>query len=76
MSHYSKLIAAHTGADETTAVLIEELMRSDRTGLDGLSVPEFTTAAYSALYQAREMATAGMLRGWCEAMGVAAPMWA
>jgi hypothetical protein len=76
MSHYSKLITSQTGADETTAALVEELMRSDRTGLDGLSVPEFTATAYSALYEARVMATAGMLRAWCAAKGLAAPAWA
>jgi hypothetical protein len=76
MSHYSKLIAAQTGADETTAALVEELMRSDRTALDGLSVPEFTAAAHRALREAIEMAAAGMLRGWCKAMGLAAPGWA
>lgn len=72
---YKEAIAASVGTtDLATLALIEDLMRAERTGLDGLSREQFRTAARRAMADAQLMAAAGELRGYCEALGLALPM--
>ena len=50
--------------DPATLALVEELMRADRTSLDGLSRAEFARAAREAAAEAAELHAAGrLLRG-------------
>jgi hypothetical protein len=73
MSHYSNSIDDRTRCDSATAVLLEELMRGERTGLDGLTLAEFDTAIVQALADAAELAQSGLLAGYCSALGIETP---
>jgi hypothetical protein len=71
---YAALIAETTGTtDPATVTLVEELMRSERTALDGLSPAEFTAAVGQALTDAAALARAGLLASYCDALGIAVP---
>jgi hypothetical protein len=71
---YANLISAQTGStDPATVELIEELMRADRTALDDLTPAEFAAAVIDAVADAAELEAAGMLTGYCRALGIAVP---
>lgn len=73
VSHYSELISDLTGVPADTAVLVEELMRGERTALDSMTVPEFERAAHDALREARELEQLGMLGDFCDALQIPVP---
>ncbi len=73
MSHYANLIIEKTGCDEDTADLIEELMRSERTALDGLDDAQFDAAIAEAVEDAGNMAAADELDFYCQAMDIEVP---
>jgi hypothetical protein len=74
MHPYARLIADTIGSDDTAALaVVEDIMRTDRTGLDGLSRPEFVALAREAHGDMRAMGAAGMLAGYCKARGLAVP---
>ena len=76
---YAALIAQDTRtADPATVALVEDLMRSERSTLDGLSRDEFTRLARRSYRDARAWASCGAVDGitladYCEAMGLAYP---
>lgn len=75
MGTYKERIAAVIGTtDLPTLALVEELMRTDRTGLDGLSRSEFDALARQSYTDARLMAEAGQISMYCEALGLVVPM--
>lgn len=73
MSPYAKLIADQTGAAPDAVALIEDLMRTDRTGLDHLTRAEFAAAVIEAVRDAAELEAAGMLAFYCNAVGIPVP---
>lgn len=74
MGTYKERIAAVIGAaDLPTLTLVEELMRTDRTGLDGLTGAQFDLLARKSYGDAQLLAAAGELRTYCEALGLAVP---
>jgi hypothetical protein len=74
MSHYGRLICEITGTtDPATADLIENLMRSERTGLDGLDERQFRDAVIEAVADAAELDRSGQLAMYCGAMGLTVP---
>lgn len=71
---YSTLIAEAIGtADPATLAVVEELMRTDRTGLDGLTRSQFDREARLAFSDMALMAAAGALPEYCEALGLEMP---
>ena len=74
MSSYAKLIGEAIGTtDPATLALVEELMRADRTALDGLTRPAFIRAARDTYADAAMLAAAGELGMYCEALGLTTP---
>lgn len=66
---YAAMIAEEIGTDHAGAlVLIEDLMRQDRTGLDGLTPAEFRRVAVAAVVDAWELARAGELAFYVHAL--------
>lgn len=71
---YGKLIAEAIGtADPATVAVVEELMRTERTGLDGLTRGQFDREARIAFADMALMAAAGELSGYCQAFGLDVP---
>lgn len=71
---YDKLIANAIGTtDPTIAVVVEEIMRDGRSGLDGLNVTEFNRAARQAYGDVKVLAVAGCLGEYCDALGIETP---
>jgi hypothetical protein len=74
MSPYASKIAQRLGTDDAaTVALVEELMRSDRTALNGLTPAEFDAAIIEAMADAQDLQDAGQLAAWCAAYGLAVP---
>lgn len=77
MSHYQRYIAEAIGVqDQPTLALVEELMRTDRTGLDGLDPKAFAALALQSLSDARGLHYDGQLAFYCGALGLDLPAWA
>ena len=77
MSFYAKAIAAAIDSnDEPTVALVEEIMRTDRTGLDGLSAAQFSALARRSARDVTELHLSGELTMYCDALGLTLPSWA
>ena len=71
---YATLIASAVNTtDPATVAVVEELMRTDRTALDGLSNAQFNRAARTAFADMVLLASAGALAEYCEAFDLAVP---
>jgi hypothetical protein len=71
---YAREIARAIGTeDPATLAVVEELMRTDRTGLDGLRAAEFTVLARQAHRDMHTLDAAGALIEYCDALGLAVP---
>ena len=68
---YATLIAEAIGTDNpATLSVVEELMRTDRTGLDGLNRVQFIAEARAAFADMQLMSAAGALDEYREALGL------
>lgn len=78
MSHYQELIReaiASTGdtrTDDATCAIVEDLMRTNRSGLDHLSRDEFMAEAAGWLAEV----DAPFVRDYCDALQLEVPQWA
>ncbi len=71
---YATLIAsAINTADPAVVAVVEELMRTDRTALDGLSLAQFNREARTAFADMVLLAAAGALTEYCEAFELDVP---
>lgn len=74
MLGYQELIgAAVDTTDIATIKVVEDIMRAERTALDGLSPAQFTRAARTAYADVIALAGAGHLVEYCEALGLDVP---
>ena len=74
MSSYSDLIGQAIRRDNpATLAVVEEIMRTERTGLDGLTKARFDHAARLAYADVQLLAAAGMLADYCDALGLDMP---
>jgi|AAFX01.1.fsa_nt_gi hypothetical protein len=68
---YATLIAEAIGTDNpATLSVVEELMRTDRTALDGLSRAQFIAEARAAFADMQMLAAAGALDEYRDALGL------
>ena len=59
--------------DEDLAQLVEDMMRSGRSGLDNLSPAEFTSLTRLSLGLVLELVEAGEIDTYCELIGLNTP---
>ena len=72
---YDKLIAKAIGATyPPTVKVVEEIMRVDRSGLDGLSTAEFVKEARTAYKTMLLLERVGVLAEFCEAFDLQLPV--
>ncbi len=68
---YAMLIAEAIGTDNpATLSVVEELMRTDRTALDGLNRAQFIAEARAAFADMQMLAAAGALGEYRDALGL------
>lgn len=81
MSHYQELIreaiasTSSTRTDDATCALVEDWMRIDRSGLDGLSRSEFDALATGCFLDSLAADTE-FIRHYCEVSLLDVPEWA
>jgi hypothetical protein len=71
---YASLIGNAIGTtDPATAAVVEDLMRTNRTGLDDLDPAQFARLARTAYADVALLAAAGELGTYCDALGLETP---